>query len=234
MTMTMPLFYRKTTRVERRMMFDISVRVALGIFFAFTAGIYFRNAMHDLSALDLTRFSPLLFSKGMSIAACGLYMMMVAFMYALRRKPVNKFVGYWPSFASLVGGFLMFAVLWLEPAHLTFQSQIIASLMILVGNGLAAVVLIRLGRSFSIIPEGRKLVTTGVYKYIRHPLYLTEAIATLGLMILFISPEAVLLVMVQFWFQFVRMHYEEKVLKSTFASYKNYMKRTARLMPGVY
>lgn len=234
MTMTMPLFYRKATRGERRMMFDIAVRVALGILFAFTAGIYFRNAFHNLAELDLTRFSPLLFSQGMSIAACGLYMMMVAFMYALRRKPVNKFVGYWPSIASVAGGFLMFAVLWLEPAKLTFQTQIIASLMILVGNGLAALVLMRLGRSFSIIPEGRKLVTTGIYKYIRHPLYLTEALATLGLMILFISPEAVLLVVVQFWLQFVRMHYEERVLKSTFPAYKNYMKRTARLIPGVY
>ena len=34
--------------------------------------------------------------------------------------------------------------------------------------------------------------------------------------------------------QFARMHYEEKVLRTTFADYAKYSRRTARLIPGVY
>ena len=91
-----------------------------------------------------------------------------------------------------------------------------------------------LGRSFSILPEGRELVTGGPYRFIRHPLYLAEAFATIGAMIHFLSPAAVALVAAQFLLQFARMHYEEKVLRETFPDYVKYSRRTARLIPGIY
>jgi len=117
---------------------------------------------------------------------------------------------------------------------LSISLKLAAALFILVGNIFAIYALRYLGRSFSILPQGRRLVTGGPYRYVRHPVYLAEAVATIGAMINFLSVPAVLLVLVQFFFQFVRMHFEEQVLRTTFPEYEEYRRHTARLFPGIY
>ena len=99
---------------------------------------------------------------------------------------------------------------------------------------LAAVALMQLGRSLSIMPEARRLVTEGLYARIRHPLYLGEAIATIGVLLLYRIPAAFALVAIQFCLQLWRMREEEKVLAAAFPEYAEYRQRTARLIPGIY
>jgi protein-S-isoprenylcysteine O-methyltransferase Ste14 len=48
------------------------------------------------------------------------------------------------------------------------------TLLLLDGNALAVLVMVQHGRSFSIMAEARQLVTSGVYRWVRHPLYLAE------------------------------------------------------------
>lgn len=84
------------------------------------------------------------------------------------------------------------------------------------------------------MPEARKLVTAGLYSSIRHPLYLAEAVATLGVFLQYRSLAAALLVAAQFAVQLWRMYEEEKVLEAQFPDYAAYRARTARLVPGVY
>jgi len=222
-------------KVDSSLLIDYIIRAALGVFFAFSAGIYYRNALaafHSAATDDLNAAS---LSLGFSIFASALYTMMIACLYILRHRPINKFVGIWPSVAAVLGGFLMFGLVWFPPrTDLPIEWQVIGSCLILVGNVFAAYVLTKLGRSFSILPEGRALVVIGPYKIIRHPLYAAEVISSLGTMILFLSVGAISLVVLQTVLQFVRMHYEEKVLSQTFPEYKAYAKRTWRLIPGIY
>jgi protein-S-isoprenylcysteine O-methyltransferase Ste14 len=141
----------------------------------------------------------------------------------------------WPRAAAFLGGFLMLSLLLLDQrTDLPLAAQVGAPLMILVGNGFAVYVLIYLGRSFSILPESRRLVTSGPYQLVRHPLYLAEAVATLGVLIEFLSPLALLLFAAQFSMQLFRMHYEENVLRETFPEYGVYSERSWRLMPMIY
>ena len=84
------------------------------------------------------------------------------------------------------------------------------------------------------MPEARKLVTAGAYSIVRHPLYLAEFVGTIGAVIQFLSPWAIAIASTQFAFQLVRMHYEERVLASSFPEYDAYRHRTARLIPGIY
>jgi protein-S-isoprenylcysteine O-methyltransferase Ste14 len=82
--------------------------------------------------------------------------------------------------------------------------------------------------------ETRQLVTTGPYRFVRHPLYLAEEIAIVGVFIQFASVWTALLLAVQIGFQLRRMHNEELVLAAGFSEYDAYRRNTARLIPGIY
>ncbi len=214
---------------------DLLIRFTLALTFAFMAGLYFKNAIEALSGLRVNSEDSKALVQAISIFAIGLYTLMIACLYILRLNPVSRFAGAWPCAAAILGGFLMSALVLLRPrTDLPIAVQIAASVLVLAGNIFAVLIMVRLGRSFSILPQARRLVTTGPYKIVRHPLYLAEAIATLGALINFISPWALLLVAVQIVLQLVRIRYEERVLSETFPEYAAYAKTTARLIPGIY
>jgi protein-S-isoprenylcysteine O-methyltransferase Ste14 len=96
------------------------------------------------------------------------------------------------------------------------------------------IALSQLGRSFSIMAESRQLVTAGPYRLVRQPLYLTEAIASVGVFMQFASVWTALLLAVQIAFQLRRIRNEELVLTTGFPEYAAYSQTTARLIPGIY
>ena len=106
-------------------------------------------------------------------------------------------------------------------------------MLIIVGSGSSFVVLRWLGKSFSILAEARRLVTSGPYKVVRHPLYLCEGIALLGVALQVISPLAVTITVIILLIQFRRMINEEAVLNSAFPEYRAYAARTPRVAPAL-
>ena len=214
---------------------DFGVRAALGLAFAFYAGVCFNRAFAQFTEVEFSRVDAHLFSQALAVLAIGLYALTVAYLYAVRLRPIRRASGAWPSAAALLGGFLMFGLLMLDRrTDLPLTAQAAASLLILAGNGLAIYILAHLGRSFSILPESRKLVTTGPYQVVRHPLYLAEAVATLGVFIQFLSPLALLLFAMQISMQIVRIHCEENVSRETFPEYDIYSQHSWRLIPMIY
>ena len=215
--------------------FDLLVRAALALLFALSGGAYLHNALPRFQGVDLAHPDAALILDGLSTCAIALYTYLIALIYVLRLRAVNKFAGVTPLVIALVGGFLPMGLLYLRPRQdLSATLELTSDALILIGNVLATIALSHLGRSFSIIPEARRLVTSGPYRLVRHPLYVAEALATLGAMIYFLSAAAVVLVAVQFALQLLRMHYEERVLRETFPEYADYAKRTARIIPRVY
>jgi protein-S-isoprenylcysteine O-methyltransferase Ste14 len=90
-----------------------------------------------------------------------------------------------------------------------------------------------LGRSFSLLPQARDLVTTGPYRFVRHPIYLGGLLITLGEVWLRFSPLVVALNVVFVAAQVVRLRYEEEILERTFPDYAAYRARTSALIPGI-
>ncbi|MFA4994555.1 MAG: isoprenylcysteine carboxylmethyltransferase family protein [Bdellovibrionales bacterium] len=220
---------------SRRQKVEIFVRILLAFSFAVMAGLYFQNGSAALGKIDFSNAPAYQTGHALSIFVVGLYAAMVAFLYAIRLPPASRFPGVFPAIASFLGGFLLFALLLLSPREdLPFWAQIFSFLLIISGNGFAVFILSQLGRSFSILPESRRLVTSGAYSIVRHPLYLAEAVAALGVVIIFLSPLAILLFVAQLGWQLIRIHYEEKILKESFPEYEDYAKRTKRLIPWVY
>jgi protein-S-isoprenylcysteine O-methyltransferase Ste14 len=162
------------------------------------------------------------------------FLLLVAAAVVFRTRPSGKASGLEPRIAALFGSFMMYAIL-LFPRHdLSLSGEVIATLLMMVGNAGAVVALYRLGRSFSIMAESRRLVTTGPYRFVRHPLYLAEEIAMIGVFLQFASLWTALLLLAQIAFQLRRMHNEELILAANFPPYTAYCRSTPRLIPGVY
>lgn len=214
---------------------DLGLRATLGLAFAFDAGICLNRALAQFRAADFGQLDARLLSHALAVLAIGLFTLMIACLYALQLRPVRTAPGIRPRAAAILGGFLMCGLLLLnQRTDLPLMAQVAASSLVLAGNGFAIYVLTHLGRSFSILPQSRKLVTSGPYQVVRHPLYLAEAVATVGAVIEFMSTWALILVIVQFSLQLIRINYEEIVLGETFPEYKTYSKQTWRLLPLIY
>jgi protein-S-isoprenylcysteine O-methyltransferase Ste14 len=95
-----------------------------------------------------------------------------------------------------------------------------------------------LGRRFSglvAIQPGHTLVTTGVYRVIRHPSYLGLLIMSFGWALAFRSGVGVLLAALLIPPLLARIHAEEMLLRSQFSQeYDSYCARTWRLIPWLY
>ena len=95
-----------------------------------------------------------------------------------------------------------------------------------------------LGRRFSglvAIQPGHELVTSGVYRVIRHPSYLGLLVNSLGWALAFRSGVGVLLTVLLIPPLLARIHAEERLLRTQFGGeYDAYCSHTSRLIPGFY
>ena len=175
------------------------------------------------------------FGINMAMRLSGIaFLILIATSVLLRGRPAGKARGVEPRVSALIGTFLITAVVFFPRRELSPAAGIVSTLLILTGNALSVYVLAQLGRSFSVMAEARRLVTSGVYRIVRHPLYVAEELAVIGLVMQFLSLWTALLLAVQIAFQLRRVHNEETILGETFPEYAAYRAKTARLIPGVY
>lgn len=176
------------------------------------------------------RFVADLLSRSSTICFLGL----MSVLFLIRLEPIKKTKGIWPRFVAIAGTFFVALVTFFPRANLSMTQTIMASLFSLVGTGMSVFVLAHLGRSFSLMAEARRLVTTGPYRFMRHPLYIFEAVASFGVLLQFLSIYTFFIFLAYALLQFQRMKNEEVVLGKAFPEYQAYKLKTARLIPGLY
>jgi protein-S-isoprenylcysteine O-methyltransferase Ste14 len=165
-------------------------------------------------------------------AGVGLLGLLAAVLFLIRRPPqrVSKSIPDWlVAFAGTFGASLLRPggsnLGWSDPIGLSLQG---------VGIALGVCGYLTLRRSLGVVPAHRGLVTGGVYRVVRHPVYASYFIADLGYLLQ--SPRAWNVgVLVLVWVcQLLRIRNEERLLSNDH-EYRLYCERTRwRVLPGVW
>lgn len=182
----------------------------------------------DARDLLMAPDQPLFYLRFFALLASAVFNLLLVYLVVVRSQPVRRASGALPRLCGLAGTYLGVAILALRPVPLTLFWQSIAAFLVLAGALGSAIVLAKLGKAFSIMPEARLLVTGGPYAHARHPLYVMEFITLAGTTMQFREPWAVLLALGVVVFQVLRTVFEERVLSETYPEYATYQKRVKR------
>lgn len=217
----------------RTKIFDLIMAVPLIAWFGWNA-LKVRPALaYDAARMVAGHADLLAVLQFLALFASVVFDLLLVWLLIAREVPVKKSKGVWPRLCGFAGTFLGVTTLQLPVVHLSLPWQALADLLVLGGNVGSALVLQRLGKAFSIMPEARQLVTTGPYAYARHPLYAVEMITIAGIALQFEQPWAGLIAAAVIALQVIRSLFEEQVLIEAYPEYAAYRARTARFIPYI-
>ena len=85
-------------------------------------------------------------------------------------------------------------------------------MLAILGFTISTLAIFDLGSSFGVSPANRGLVTNGLYRYARHPMYTGYVIAEFGFVLL--NPINLIIWVISVGFYFARTKIEERVLSN--------------------
>ncbi|MFZ0845847.1 MAG: methyltransferase [Pseudolabrys sp.] len=160
-----------------------------------------------------------------------LFIVLFAVLPIFRLRPIAKSDSVLPRLAPFAAIIVAPLFLFLERAPPNLVYNLISVTLSLIAGATAVVTLSFLGRSFSIMPEARRLVTDGPYKLVRHPVYLCEILIVFAMFLQYRSLAAAALLVSIAGIELVRASYEEAVLAQAFPEFEVYRRRTSFMLP---
>jgi protein-S-isoprenylcysteine O-methyltransferase Ste14 len=207
---------------------DLLAALPLVAWFGFSAINLRANLAHDGATMLAGGAGLLIWLRFFSLLFSILFCLLCVWALLARDTPQRRIGGALPRLCAVAGTFLGVGILRLPVVELSLPLQALVFLLTGVGSAASFVVLWKLGKSFSIVPEARKLVTAGPYVWARHPLYAAEIVIVLGLMLQYRQPWAALMGAAVIALQVTRTIFEERVLGEAFPEYADYLSRVKR------
>ncbi len=146
----------------------------------------------------------------------------------------------WVILQFILLGLLVVVPFWAGGAwdrEARWVTTLIGGLLALGGGALAGAGLLHLGESLTPLPhprDGSRLVETGAYRIVRHPIYGGIILGSFGWGLLTASPAAIGIAAAILVFFRLKSGREEAWLRTRYAGYEAYATRTRRLVPLLY
>jgi len=141
---------------------------------------------------------------------------------------------------SLVVSQIMLIWLMMTPVHNLWPHNVtdfVGLVFLAAGVALALWAFISLRQSnFSVMPEpvaGGQLIEEGPYRVIRHPMYTSIIIASIGALIIHGGWIKLLYLVVLIAVLWVKLKREEQLLSLVYSGYADYRQRTHAIIPGI-
>jgi protein-S-isoprenylcysteine O-methyltransferase Ste14 len=218
---------------------DVLIRKLIAIIIIM--GVYYN--------LMIWLIAPQIFANPITLTALLLYYTVGGIDIMIRPLPDDKNITLVEKLIGLIS--LMFPFLFilayfenivLIAPYLPIWNDIIVAYigitLIIIGGIIMVVSRIQLGKYGTPVVhtgEDHKLVTRGLYKYVRHPMYSGAILMMLGPFLVFRSLLVLIVIFILFMpLMRMRMKMEEETLIGTFGDeYRDYIKRTKRFIPFI-
>src|SRR5438128_3120012 len=206
-------------------------RVVPALFFSFFLA---RQLLFVWGGLQLLRQpDDYLFLVQQCLALAYFTMLVVLYSVRLPKRGTDHrlgvvFIAFTGTFSAILAGFLPGGT---RREWLVLPADIVATI------GLAYSVwgLAYLRRSFSIIPEARRLVTGGPYRLSRHPVYLGEIATAIGVNLATAGWLSAIAIVYFIVCELLRIRWEERILALTFPNeYPEYARSVPRYLPNPF
>jgi protein-S-isoprenylcysteine O-methyltransferase Ste14 len=161
------------------------------------------------------------------------FYMLLALLIMTRSPAKAQADGLLPRIAAFVGTYLPWTITFFGKTDQALPN-LLSTACVLIGTIMMLVTIRHLGRSFSLVPQARSVVQTGPYRWIKHPLYFSEQIAILGVVLQYLTPVTVIVFVVHIGVQVCRILYEEDLLRRNCPEYSSYEASRWRLIPCVW
>lgn len=178
---------------------------------------------------------------GASAVTAGVTSGLTAAFYALivwaylRRGPARSTTSSVTArVAAPVATFLPFGLPFLAAGGVGSEVLLVGNVLLVAGLAWSVWSVRCLDRNLSVFAQAREVVDTGPYAWVRHPLYLGELVAMLGLALTVGGPLPLLAWLLLVALQAYRAVHEEALLVQVLPAYERYQRRTARIVPGVF
>ncbi len=151
------------------------------------------------------------------------------------REPVYQRLTY---FAGAVAAFFLLRRATRHGLPVTSTAEVLGAVLCVLGIGLAIMARLQLGRNWSgmvTVKKEHTLITTGPYRFVRHPIYTGILAAIFGTFLALIPSLSAGGVFVLFTAIFyLKLRREEKLMRQTFPTeYPAYQQRVKALIPFV-
>lgn len=162
----------------------------------------------------------------------ALYMVLngIYLIFALKRRPAKEVDIHFFSWLFTFAGTLLPILALPSSTKGFFLGYFLQTFGIII----SIVGICSLNKSFGLLAANRGIVTSGLFKFVRHPLYFSYSVSILGFVLNNCNFYNVFLFSTHFFCQIQRIKYEEKILAKD-PKYRSYMTNTKyRLIPYVY
>lgn len=152
-------------------------------------------------------------------------------LFLIRERPKSTSLDPWDWFCAISG---TFATLLFIPSATSTTAFGVPEIVVTLGMILQIIGLVSINTSFGIVPAHRTIKTQGLYKFVRHPIYLSYLLVIIGYFIANISMWNILIFIISISFLLLRIINEERYLFRD-KKYQEYTEKTRwRLFPYIF